>query len=178
MGKGAPVLVHYKTVDLVNVKPKKASDCFTGKLWSYRDVEIDIDLTNEQIADAFNAVGVYMLHDPPGTSFREMSRAAVQAVSESSDKEIILRLKERRLTLTLQEVDSLVERQECGEDVGIHDDGFLNFAFVEDAKGSVSVLSFYRRNRQWEINDIPLALSDRWHAGYRLLLRNTEIPVL
>lgn len=171
-------LVLIKTATLAGAKPKKAKDCFTGKFWGYRDGDIDGWLPKEQTANADDLVGVYQLQNPKGTTFLEMARATVQAAPGTFTEEIVARLKGRGLTLTLPEVEALVERQEGGDDVGLRTDGYANLAFVEDANSSVSALYFYQNDRRWYTHVNRLGRDGRWSAGDRLLLRNSDTLVL
>jgi hypothetical protein len=171
-------LVLHKTASLASSSAKKSKACFTSTLWVYRDSDIDTWLPKEQAAQAAGSVGVYQLQNPKGTTFREMALAAVQAALGTSDEEIIGRLKEHGLTLTLPAIESMVERQESGEDVGLRTDGYANFAFLEDAAGSVSVIYFYRRGRRWNANVNRLGNDNRWNADNRLLLRNSDTRAL
>lgn len=171
-------LALHKTASLASSEAKKTKTCFTGRFWAYRDSDIDSWLPKEQAAQVAGSVGVYQLQNPHGTTFREMAVAAVQAAPGTSDEEIIGRLKERGLTLTLPAIESMVERQESGEDVGLRTDGYANFAFLEDADGSVSVLHFVRDDRLWYAYVRRLGHDDRWYAVNRLLLRNSDTRYL
>lgn len=170
-------LVLVKTSSLEGAMDKKTRDCFTRNLWFYREGSIDSWLPREQTANAGDLVGVYQLQNPKGTTFREMAHAAVQAAPGAIDREIIARLKDRGLTLTLPEIERRVERQESGEDDGLCTDGY-NFAFVENADGSVSVLGFDLSDRGWSAGVHRLGYGYRWGAGFRLLLRNSDALAL
>ncbi|MEK7612654.1 MAG: hypothetical protein AAB449_00715 [Patescibacteria group bacterium] len=173
-----PTLVLLKTTELGEVEGKKTSDCLTGDLWAYRDNSIDGWLPAKQPKCDFAAIGVYQLQNPEGTTLREMA-AAVLKVGPSTSLDLFAKaLKEQGHTLTLQQVERMVEMEECGEDVGLRTDGWANFAFVEDANGSVSVLRVRRRGGRWRAGVYRLDNGYRWHAEYRLLLRNSVASVL
>ncbi|MFZ2555947.1 MAG: hypothetical protein WAZ27_01190 [Minisyncoccia bacterium] len=160
--------------NLGQTESKKTRACFSGKLWVYRDGNIDGWLTKEQSVRSAGSVGVYQLQNPKGTTFREMALAATQTTSGPSDEGIVARLKELGFTLTLPEIENMVERQESGEEVGLRTDGYANFAFVENAGGGVSVLYFYLRDRGWCAYVRGLGYDRRWFAEDRLLLRNSD----
>ncbi len=178
--KGRPksTLALIKTTSLGGSKPQKTKACFTSAFWHYRDSDIDSWFPKEQAEQEHGSVGIYQVQDPKGTTFREMAVAAIQAVPGTSDDEIVTWLKRRGLTLTLPQVEVIVERQENGEDTGLGTDGYANFAFVEDAHGDVSVLDFRRGGRRWEVYVHRLGDESRWHAGSRFLLRNSDTRIL
>ncbi len=175
----SPTLVLVKTTSLAGGMGKKTRDCFTGELWAYRDEDIDGWLPQEQAAQAAGTVGVYLLQNPEGTTFREMALVATQqATPEASNDKLAAMLKGRGLTLTLLEIEAMVERQESGENIGLRADGYSNFAFVEDANDGVSVLYFRRHGRGWHAFVYRLARGPRWHVGPRFLLRNSDTSAL
>ncbi len=76
-------------------------------------------------------------------------------------------------TMTLPEIEDLIERQEKGEDVGLRTNGYDNFFFVENTDKTVSVVFVYRGGEQWYVYVSRLDRAYRWVAGYRLFLRNS-----
>ena len=173
-----PTLILHKKTNLGESSSRKTKDSFIGKFWINRISEIDVWLPKEQVAQAAGSVGIYQLQITEGTTFREMALAAVQADSEITNEEVVARLKGRGLTLTLPEVEMLVERQEAGEQTGLCSADYANFAFVEKACGSVLVLYFGRDNSMWSTHVFRLENANLWHAAHRVLLRNSDIRSL
>lgn len=171
-------LVLHKKASLGGSNGKKTRDCFSDNYWVNRGVDIDRWLPWEQVANDAGFVGVYQLQNPVGTTFREMALAVVGWASEVLSNQLDTTLKGRGHTLTLPEVESLVERQQGGEDVGLRTDRFANFAFVEDANGSVSVLGFNRLDYRWSAGIHMLGDRNDWDSPHRLLVRNSDIRAL
>ncbi|MEK7109097.1 MAG: hypothetical protein AAB919_01525 [Patescibacteria group bacterium] len=175
----SPTLVLHKTTPLGEVQAKKTDKCFTGKQWAYRDGDIDRWLPGQQSAQAACSVGVYQLQNSKGTTFREMAVAALK-VGPGTSLDLLAKkaIKEQGFIFTLSAIESMVDRQEGGEDVGLLTNGYANFFFVEDSDGSVSVLRVHRDGGRWRAYVYRLGDGDRWPAEDRLLLRNSDTPTL
>ena len=174
---GTATLILIKTTRLGVIPCKKTSDCLISKRWTYCDANIDHMLPAMQ-PNQLAPVSSYQLQNVKGTTFREMALAALKAASDMPFDRISTMLKEHRLTCTLPTIEQLVERQERGEDVGLRTDGYSNFAFVENAEGSVSVLYVCRYDRRWSGRLLSLGGGKGWDAGGRLLLCNSDALTL
>jgi hypothetical protein len=81
-------------------------------------------------------------------------------------------LKEHGCITTLPTIESLIERQEGGQNVGLRTDGWANLFFVEDKDGSVSVVYALRRGGRWCVDVDRLGSGDVWDADDRFFFRN------
>ena len=167
-----------KTTSIGDIEGKKIGKCLTGKRWTYRDGDIDRWLPTAQPEQAACQVGVYQLQNTAGTTFREMAAAALKVGPGTSLDLLAKALKEQGLTFTLPAIEQLVDRQEDGEDVGLRTDGYVNFFFVEDSDGSVSVLYVNRDDGRWRAYVYRLDYGNMWSADNRLLLRNSDAQTL
>jgi len=177
-GSKPPTLVLVKATSTNAIARKHVSKCFTGKRWAYRNCDIDNWLPNTQEEQAAGKVGVYQLQNPQGTTFREMAAAVLKVGSGTSLDLLAKALFEQGHVLTLSAVEQLVDRQEGGEDVGLRTDGYANFAFVEDANGSASVLYVRCFGDGWHAYVRRLGRGGGWGAGGRLLLCNSDASAL
>lgn len=172
------VLALHKTVELGDVAGKKTRACMSDKkVWSYRDSDIDSWLPSDQPTQLAGVIGVYQLQKE-GTTFREMAASVLKVALDTPIAELAKLLKERGHTTTAAAVEEMVKRQEAGEDMGLRTDGWANFAFVENADGSVSVLYVDRDVRRWRANVLRLSYVPRWYAENRVLVRNSDTPTL
>ena len=167
-----PTFVLLKTTTLGVIEGKNTGDCFTGDRWSYRDPNIGRWLPDQQ-EQFIGAVSVYQLQNSAGITFREMAMVALSVAPETPLDQLAKLLKERGYTLTLPAIESMVEKQEGGEDIGLRTDSYANFAFVEDAHGSVSVLLASRGVGRWYGSVNRLGYDRRWDVERRLLLCNS-----
>ena len=154
----------------------KTGKCLRSRIWAYRGGDFDSWLPKEQLAQAVCNVTAYQLAKP--MVFAEVTAAVLGVPTTTPVAELGKLLKERALTLTLSQIDKLVEMQEGGTDVGIRTDGHANFAFMENADGSVSVALVNRGDRGWRGDADPLSDDYRWLADRRLLLRNSDTVTL
>lgn len=164
------------TTTLGEVVGKKTRNCFTGKLWSYRDTNLDNWLPAEQAGQSEGIVSVYQLGE--AVTSREMAAKAVGLGAGTSLDLLAKALREGGHTFTLPAIEQMVDKQEAGENVDLRTDGYANFAFVEDANGSVSVVVFVRSGGRLFVNLNRLDCDRRWDAGNRLLLRNSVASTL
>ena len=176
-GNERPVsLVRIMQTALGELPAIKTGTCLRSRIWAYRDGDFDSWLPKESSAQAACNVTTYQLAKP--MVFAEMAAAVLSVPVTTPVAELGKMLKERGLTLTLSQIDKLVEMQEGGTDVGIRIDGYANFAFMENADGSVSVSCVDRGGRRWHGRAYPLSRGGRWGADGRLLLRNSDTQTL
>lgn len=166
-----------KTTKLGKVAGKKTRDCMSNTAhWYYRDSDIDHWLPAKQPAHTEGVISVYQMQK--GMTFRETAAAVLQIGAGTSLDLLAKALKENGHVLTLPDIEQMVEKQESGEDVGLRTDGWANFAFVEDAVGSVSVARFRRDHGRWYVDVRRLGYDNRCYAENYLLLRNSVAPAL
>jgi hypothetical protein len=129
---------------------KKTADCFKG--FEYRDSNLDTLLPKVQEAQECE-VSVLTLTEE--MTFGEMAQ---HFFGSSSIEEI------KKHTLTLPIVENMLEELT----------GYLNFFFVENKDGGVSVGYVFRRDvvRPWRVSVYELAYVRRWYSGLRLLVCN------
>lgn len=159
-----------KDITTTAISGKNTSDCFIDtKRYYHRDPDLDNWLPTAQPEQPTASFPVNELRKE--MKFKEM---AENIVDEKGDvKKLSQIIIERKLTTTLPTIESLIERQEGGEDVGLRTDGYANFFFVEDKDGYVSVVLVGRNDGQWYVHVGRLALDNRWHVEHRVFVRNS-----
>lgn len=167
--KKVSLLTLIKTITVPAVAGKKTSDCFTDKSrYCYRDPDLGAWLPKNQPDQPERNFSVQQL-SKDGT----FKQAVESFLETSGDVETLAGLlKERGCTTTLPVIESLIERQEGGEDVGLRTNGYANFFFVEDKDGSVSVVRAYRSGGRWRVGVRRLGDGGVWGADGRFFFRN------
>lgn len=164
------LLALVKTISTPAIAGKKTSDCFTNKLlrYCYRDGKLDSWLPEsqpEQVSGEFSVVQL--------TKNAAFKQAVGSFLGITGDIQTLSQiLKERGHITTLPVIESLIERQEAGEDVGLRTNGWANFFFVENKDGSVSVVNASRADRRWHVRVDRLGIGPVWLAVYRFFFRN------
>lgn len=166
------ILAFVMEVVIPPVAGKKTRDCFRDKKRYYhRDSDLDSWLPedqSEQLAGNFSIQQLAQL----GT-FKQVVESFLGITGEIPVLAQALKVKGH--VTTLPTVESLVERQEAGEDVGLRTDGYANFFFVEDGDGSVSVVNVYWDDGQWLVLVLRLGNGSEWFAGYRFFFCNKTL---
>lgn len=178
-----PTLTLVKTVLLGATLAKNTPDCLVGEIYGDRDADIDRLLRKTQAACKASKVSVYGL--AKDMTFGTMARAVVKVGESVALDRVGTLLKKRKHTLTLPQLDQMVEKQEKffngregGEDVGLRTDGWGNFSFVENEDGSVSVALVDRDDGRWHRFVAPLGDFSVWDRGNRLVLSNSVASTL
>ena len=163
------LLTLVKTITTPAVPDKKTSDCFTNKLrYYYRDSDMDSWLPKNQPEQPESNFSVQQLGQP--ATFKQ---AVESFLGVAGDIQTLSQtLKDRGVVTTLPTIESLIERQENGEDVGLRTDGYANPFFTEDKVGSVSVVRADRRDCQWRVYVYGLGNGLVWDADGRFFFRN------
>lgn len=165
------LLILIKTFTIGAVTGNKTSDCFTNEeRYYYRDADLDTWLPTDQPAQPESNFSVQELGQQ-ATFLEALASIGIVGDVASVAKEI----KKRGLTTTLPTIETLVERQELGQDTGLRTDGYANFFFVEDKDGGVSLVSLYRDGRQWHVDMSRLDHDNRWYVGNRFFFRNKTL---
>ncbi len=81
-------------------------------------------------------------------------------------------LKERMHTMSLVQIEEMVERTERKVNTGMRTDGWSSFCFVENEDGTVSVLAVYYTGHWHKKVFFRLADGTQWNENHRLLVRN------
>lgn len=107
-------------------------------------------------------------------TFAEAAAAILGVTEDASRGLLALLLIKGGHTLTLTQVEEMVELTERGEKTGLRIDGFANFFFVEtgDERNPVSVGRVGRGDREWGASVRRLSRGTRWRTVHRLLVRN------
>jgi hypothetical protein len=85
----------------------------------------------------------------------------------------------KKHTLTEAQIDTLLEKANDGEDVGLRTDGWANLIPTKNADGSVSVAHAYWRGSGWHRDRYSLGSGRVWHREYRLVVSNSDaLPLL
>lgn len=159
-----------KTVVLKATDSQKTSDCFINKKrYVHRDSEIGTLLPEEQKATGAGNVIAHALGKD--MTFREMGQSLLETDKEDINV-LSKRLIEGGYTVTLTEIEDLVERQEQGEDVGLLTNGHANFFLVVNKDGSVSVVDVFRYDRRWYVSLRSFGFADQWFREFRFFSRN------
>jgi hypothetical protein len=163
------ILTFVKTITAPAVAGKKTNDCFTSKSrYCYRDDDLDNWLPEnqpEQIESKFSVMKI-----KKSATFKQVVESFLEIKGDI--KLLSQALKERGHTTTLPVIESLIERQEGGEDVLLRTDGWASFFFVEDDEGGVSVVRVRRLGRQWYVGVYTLGSVDVWCDDLRFFFRD------
>ncbi len=160
------------TYVLAAIDGKPTKQCFTGKLWYYRNDDFDNRLPADQPWAGAGTITV--LTPMKDWTFAEAAVSILNVSSGTLSDTLGALLKERHHTMTLAQAEALVEASERGEVTGLRTDGYANFFFVENEDGSVSVAFVDRDGRQWRARVRGLARGGRWYAGHRLMVCNLD----
>lgn len=171
------ILTFISTVAIAAVPAKKTADCFTNKSrYYYRDPNMGSWLPQNQPGQPKSKFSIQQLSQP--ATFKQ---AVESFLGQTGDIKTLARLlKERGAVTTLTAIESLVERQESGENVDLRTDGRANFFFIENKnkddaeEGCVSVVYAYRIDGQWRVRVIRLGYGGVWSPGYRFFFRNSD----
>jgi hypothetical protein len=162
------ILTFVKTVSFPAIKGKKTAKCFTGKIFGYRDSDLDAWLPKDQSDQLEGTFSLQKLSQ--NATFKQ---AVESFLGITGDIDVLAKtIKERGHITTLPVIESLIEQQEAGEDVGLLTNGWGNFFFVEDKYGSVSVVHAYRSDGQWYLRVRRLVYDFEWYDAYRFFFRN------
>lgn len=176
------ILVFVKEIAVPAIAGKKTAACFTNKSrYAYRDSDLDKWLPKNQPAQPAGRFSVQRMKK--SATFAQATRDFLGAPDTATVAELARILLETGAVTTLPAIESLIERQENGEDVGLRTDGWGNFFPVEEDENkkdsAVSVVCAHRRDvGQWGVSVYRLGYDDACHGGYRFFFRNTDTPSL
>ena len=150
---------------------KKTSQSFLGDRYYYRAPELDNCLPEVQSAGKGGTFKVHQLEKE--MTFREIA-AAILGIDETSDLDLIAKaLIENGHTVTLTQIESLIDRTHASEKTELLTNGYGNFFFVQDKNGSVSVVDISRLgDRRWFVYVYRLGSAHRWRIEFRFFSRN------
>lgn len=173
------ILTLIKTVRTSAVAGKKTHNCFTNKSrYYYRDSDLDNWLPADQPEQAESKFSVQQLTQ--NSTFAQAAREFIGAPNTATIAELAHVLREVGAVTTLPTIESLIERQEKGEDVGLRTNRYANFFFVEEKEEEgkepcVSVVRAYRGGRRWCVGVGRLGGDSLWYDGYRFFLCNKTL---
>ena len=160
-----------KETEVSDMEAKKMSESFVvGSRYYHRDSDLDGWLSAQQEAGASGKVSVYQLERE--MTFKEVAQALL-GVDEASIGELAEGLIAGGHTVVPSQIEALIERTEQGEDTGLITDGYGNFFFVQDKKGSVSVVNVRRLDvGLWYVDVYRLDCEGRSDVEDRFFSRN------
>jgi hypothetical protein len=159
-----------KETSVSDTAAKKLSESFVGSRYYHRDSDLDGLLSAQQEAGAAGKVSVYQLERE--MAFKGVAQALL-GVDEASIDDLAKGLIAGGHTVVPSQIEALIERTEQGEDTGLITDGYGNFFFVQDKKGSVSGVVVYRDDDgPWNVRVYRLDYGRRWRVEDRFFSRN------
>ncbi|OHA93714.1 MAG: hypothetical protein A3E02_01560 [Candidatus Zambryskibacteria bacterium RIFCSPHIGHO2_12_FULL_38_34] len=163
------LLTLVKTITTPAVAGKKTRDCFTNKKrYYYRDNNLDAWFPKEQPEQRESKFSINQLSQ--SATFKKVMGTFL---GQSSNVETLVKLlKERNCCTTLPTIESFIERQEAGEDIGLRINGYANFFFVEDKNESVSVVYARLDGSRWRVDVRGLGRGSVWSADRRFFFCN------
>lgn len=155
--------------EVAEIGGKKTKDCFSDESrYYYRDTNLDLWLPEIQPTEPKGKLIVHELNKSA-----TLKQIIENFLRESGDVEILSRgLRSLNIAVTLPRIESLIDRQESGEDVGLLTKGYANFFFVEDKKDGVSVVRVCRPGGPWHVGVHRLGGVYVWFGGGRFFFRN------
>lgn len=163
------ILSVFKTVTIMAVAEKKTADCLTNQeRYYYRDPNLDALLPEVQEEQTEGKAIAHQLSRP--AKFVEMVQNLLCTTETDIDKLSRLVI-EAGQVFSLTQIESLIERQEAGEDIGLRTDSWGNFFLVLNKKGSVSVLYAGRSGGLWVVSLCSLSYGRLWGVEDRFFSR-------
>ncbi len=151
------ILEHVLDVKVQHISAKSTAFCFIDrKRYSHRDSGLDQRLPLVQRDQPPSIIKVYRAMK--GLGNRTLAEALLG--TGGSVAKLSGLLLERSTVITLPAIESLVLRQETGEDVGIKLDGPDVHCFVESQAGAVEVFVMDCWRGRWRAGVNTLALAD------------------
>ena len=166
----ASSLTLYAETDLVGLPELSIYECFPETTWASNDENIYRWMSGIQWRQDGCKVGTYRLAKP--RTFLEMANAVLGPERVGHGEGPGLRLSRTKLTLSLSQINKLVHMQEMGINVGLQNNGWTNFAFVDSVNERVMVFVFSCIGGRWHGLLHELSSTNLWPGGRRLLLRN------
>lgn len=158
-----------KMIRLRAVHGGKTVQYFINKSWCYyHDKNLDNWLPKNQPDQAESTYSVQRLTRP--ATFKEAVESYLGITGDIAT--LAAALKERKLTTTLPAIETLIERQENGEEIGLRTENWANFFFVEDKDGGVLVVDARRDGSQWCVDVRRLEDGHYWLVENRFFFRN------
>jgi|GEM_PF-2685756 len=149
----------------------KVSDCFTDKIWVYRDGDWDRWLTKLTPATPAGKPAVYELTEN-GPTVKGMAQF-VLGTTEYDIAKLAKALVANGKTFSPKQVDDLVIRFVKGEKaIGLNDNSYANLFFVHDDDGNVFVAGVGLGSGGWCVGVYRLDSDSGWNAGRRFFTRN------
>jgi hypothetical protein len=164
-------------VETPELSATPTNECLTGSIWGYRNLLFDTLLSKHQKATKTGTAAALATT----REWRLIKAArAILGVTTNDVKKLGNLLIKGGYTLTLKQVQDLVERTEAGEATGLKTDGYANFFFVETGNEDEPVLVGIVDHRHvrdvicWDANIDHLDGGRYWSVERRLLLGNMD----
>ncbi len=170
-----PLFSVIATTQLAATAAKKTSKCFANtSRYYYRDGDFDRWLPASQ--PKADACAISTLGFEKEWTFVEAAAKILGIGAGSSTKLIGQALIENGHTVTLAQIEEMVEATERGDKTSVQTNGYWNFFFVEtgNVEDPVSVADVSRDVSGWRADVGRLGRDGRWSADYRLLVRNLK----
>lgn len=172
--KPASLLSVVATTSLGPIAEKATSKCLLKPRYVYRAGDIDVWLPVNQ-PEAGPCVVTTLGFSQNWTFVK--AAATILGIGAGTAPALLGKLLiERGHTMTLAQVEEMVENAECGEGASMSTDRYANFFFAETGYGkdSVSVGHVLRGSLGWFAYIHQFDHAYRWRAYSRLLVRNLD----
>lgn len=170
-------LTFVTATDLGCLPVMRTGSCLYGSAWAHRDDEFDDWFPPTQQRQEACRVGSYRL--ARRQTFKEMAIGALNVSWETPVNDIARLLWERRLVLSLSQLDKLASMQNEGVEAGIRTNGWDNLAFAgypsqNALRGTFAVGISRDAIGFWRASVFLFTDSRQWPGSRHLLLRNMD----
>lgn len=160
------------TTHLLSIPGKKTRLCFTDPLYSYRASGINYVLPENQLRTEGCFIQVLTPHKRVTVTFAELAVALLDVPIDTPIKTLGSLLKVRDHTVTLPQIENMVEITERNLETGMNSGGADNFFFLENRKSKISVGCLSRGKSSWAVGIYGFENESRYAGNCRLLVRN------
>lgn len=160
--------------DLDAIPGKKTRLCFSGSLYSYRADNINYLLPENQLRTEGCFIQALILPKRVEATFVELATAFLNVSRDTPVRTLGNFLKARGHTMTLPQIEKMVEITERGLVTGMDmdSDEANNFFFLENRELKISVGRIYRDKSGWAVKLFNFEDGHQWPNSSRLLVRN------
>ncbi len=165
------------TTELPKLPSKPTDQCFSGPQYGLRSINLNRWLLSHQ-PETLGCV-VTALTPTRVVTEAEWVAALLGVPVDTPMKLTTELLKERNHTMSLVQVEGMVERTQQGLRTGMPTDGWSSFFFVENKKDGVELTGIYRdeSKMRWCLR-FSLNRDILWHCNHRLLVPNLDASKL
>lgn len=176
-GREQSLLIPVATTELPKLPSKPTAQCFVGPQYGSRNDHLDRWLLPYQPGTSECVVTTFR---PEREATEVEWAAALLGVSvEMPAKSLMKFLKEREYTMSLIQMEEMVERTRQGLRTGVPTDGWSGFCFVENKTSGVELAGIYcdEGEKRWHLKFSPNR-DIHWRRRHRLLVPNWNAPKL